>query len=237
MDITEAKEIFNIFTEKWTLQNLKSAYRKIAFVVHPDVGGTGEQFQKLKDAYDLLKGFCTNEITELDCTIEGYELSELGKGYPVTVNAKECSICNGYGYKKYHRKETIYDKCPDCEGTGIYFVKCRICSGLGHFRHPRTNKNVGTCETCQGTGKFYPPFNPKSRNIYNDLFGVSWILVILPNGQRVKANNCRKCNGMKEVLIDKEVETLYYSYCIACDGKGEIKMWNPVIPRGLFQNN
>jgi len=237
MNITEAKEIFNILTEEWTLQNLKSVYRKIAFIVHPDIGGTEEQFQKLKDAYDLLKDLCVSEIIELDHTIEGYTLSELGKGYPITESARTCDICNGYGYKKYHRKESIYDRCPDCEGIGAYSVKCRTCSGIGHFRHPRTNENVGTCETCQGTGKFYPPFNPKNRNIYSEFFGIPWFMVTLSNGQKIKANNCRKCNGMKEVLMDKETETLYYSYCTACDGVGEIKMWNPVIPRGLLQNS
>lgn len=43
-------------SENFTDKELKSAYRKLSKVHHPDVGGTQENFVRLQKAYDYLRG-------------------------------------------------------------------------------------------------------------------------------------------------------------------------------------
>lgn len=38
-----------------TWQAVKSAYRKLVFTVHPDHGGTAEEFRKVQAAYEVLE--------------------------------------------------------------------------------------------------------------------------------------------------------------------------------------
>jgi len=58
MTRTEAKQILNL-EQHFTRDQLKSAYRKLALLHHPDKGGDTKEFIKIKDAYELLAGKVT----------------------------------------------------------------------------------------------------------------------------------------------------------------------------------
>ena len=166
-------------------------------------------------------------MNESQVTIEGQRLSDLGKGYPITVSAKTCEFCHGRGYQTAHKMKRA--PCSKCEGTGLVRYPCRRCNGSGKYNHPNTGKFIGECRGCKGTGWFYPFSKRPSLGIFG------------PYAKDVPGTDkegvpCRSCNGTGEDFFSRisteEVE--YYFTCTYCEGVGEIKMKNPVLPRGYF---
>ncbi len=230
MTPVEAMKIIGVKSSKFTTVELKKAFRAQSFLCHPDQGGTDNSFRELREAYEYLKSSASapraTSAPKTE-TVEGRPLSELGKGYPITESARTCNVCSGAGYKTYHDKKHIRGTCLDCKGTGVFSYPCRTCRGEGHYKNPKTGKPAGTCKTCGGTGRFYPKHNTKT--------GSRWYKEMkMPNGTVIQANQCRKCDGRGEGIFDTDGDQDYYTYCRECSGIGEIKMWNPVIPRGLL---
>jgi hypothetical protein len=52
-----AYELLNLPQTGVTLKRAKKAYHKAAQKAHPDVGGSDEEFKKVKEAYDLVVSF------------------------------------------------------------------------------------------------------------------------------------------------------------------------------------
>lgn len=219
----------------YSFQELKSNFRKLSFVVHPDRNQGNveceEELRKLIICYEILEKACTNfgEKTDgnliiAEKTVEGYRISELGKGYPIIENATTCDICEGKGYTSF-REEGAFElvTCPDCEGIGIFSYKCKKCDGSGEYK--RNGKVVGECNLCNGSGRFYPenkkpiyPFEP---------------IKYIP-GTMKRGYNCKKCKGSGMIYGRALTDRLNHTICQKCEGKGEIRIFNPVLPRGLF---
>lgn len=109
-----------------TVNALKTAYHRKALEVHPDKCERGNpdahlRFLAVQAAYELLAKD-TEAVTEpeRDVTIDGFPLSEFGKGLGPTVNGKPCPSCSGKGYVM--TRGIRYTFCCRCEGSGE--IKC-----------------------------------------------------------------------------------------------------------------
>lgn len=231
MDPIHAKKLLGLPADgTLTAHALKSQFRIASRIHHPDVGGDAAAFIMIKEAYDWLlanANLVTDQIQDL-VTFEGRRLSDLGKGYPLTVSAKTCEGCEGKGYKAYHRQ--VHPPCSQCGGTGLVRFPCRHCNGTGKYIHPNTGREVGQCRSCSGSGWFYPfsKWHPLQ-------FGMDMDPKPVP-GTDKPGIPCKRCRGTGEDPFDLRPtkEVLAYFTCTVCDGIGEIKMANPVLPRGYF---
>ena len=238
MNELEARDFIPGLSEQFTFKELKSAFRARSFVVHPDHGGTDDEFRFLQEAYEFLQTKAVHElgqeVHELQ-TIDGTPLSELGKGLPITVSAKECDICEGRGWKAF---SSFYKEveCPECQGEGTFWLPCKKCGGTGAYKYPKGDRK-GKCYLCGGNGRFYPKYKPrgipkmfKYMNWVRDL-DAKWVK--LPNGQDRKVNRCKKCSGEGQVRVEDD-KRLSYVKCSKCEGCGEEQIFNPVLPRGYI---
>lgn len=158
----------------FTVDEIKTAFRKKAFVTHPDHGGSKEEFIQVKQAYDFLYPFATNKETATT-TAEGDLFANLGKGLGDTVNSKLCDKCYGNGWIKISHDKVIFDyECPVCHGKGYigrnWFNICTACFGSGGIGEKLVKSTlIHTCHKCKGTGQIeiLNPVLPKNRMFNN----------------------------------------------------------------------
>lgn len=226
MNKTEAMDFFPGLEDGYTILQLKKAFRLQATIKHPDHGGAEEEFILLKEAYNVLKKYAVATNDRKLKTASGIPLSELGHGLSTSVNTKDCHRCKGKGYNEYNKRKGPLISCPDCDGSGAYFLKCKGCQGTGDYKHPKLG--LIDCNLCGGFGRYYPPYKMPRGGLTGGSFK-SFIFVNTRDG-RTMVNSCSKCRG--DGGISGEVKV--YDKCSTCDGKGEIRIYNPVIPKGLL---
>lgn len=188
-----------------TEQDLKKKFRELAKIHHPDNKGDEMEFIKIKDAYDVLLPLCKQISSEnaqyvSDFTADGYEKSELGKGYQPPM--PKCDNCDGLGYA--NKEVRILRELRRCKSCIFGTVEvCADCNGSGKFLQ-RNSRKIVDCRECKGRGWFTPKFT----------------------FTHYKSMTCPTCNGE----FDKETyETkISEARCEICSGKGEIYMSNPV---------
>lgn len=196
----------------FTHVQLKSAYRRLAHDHHPDKGGDAALFARLKVAYDTLNPLAgRTKATEVETTVCGKPLRDLGRGYPLTESAKSCGNCDGKGYRSVQLEESSIE-CRNCTGPfgwaiGVVPARpqpCRRCNATGKFTVG--DRVAGVCYGCQGTGKRMP-----KRHFME----------------------CPTCRGDR--FIKLKSKELQHMFCYECKGIGEVKMFNPVLPRGYLK--
>lgn len=192
-------------------ENFKSLYRTKAKELHPDLGnGDEKRFKDMQAVYDLLMSFsdnsrvfiCENINKEDLCTVEGIPLSELGKGITDSlVNGADCHYCGGRGYQSRISRQSIRVVCSRCTGDGEEIARKIICRCCDNGFFTTKSGKKVSCRVCNGTG------------IY---------LVI--------KKRCSVCGGSGFSYKEKGIGTVY-NVCFHCDGKGQIPIWNPVLPK------
>lgn len=203
-----------------TVNAVKTAYRRQSKLEHPDASKHPEasfRFRQVNEAYITLK----DDASILDGAIplgtrtqEGDEITALGKGLGLTVNGICCDECKGDGYKAVFQSEK---PCPDCRpvDTGTIFSffifqvsprEYRCWKCAGTGFFSKNGKRIGVCFACQGKGWY--------------------------RRKRSKHDPCKTCRDLGRV---KTSDKTFYT-CQRCEGKGELPMWNPVLPRGLLAN-
>lgn len=209
----------------FTIQDLKSAYRREALKYHPDRNNGNkeaeEKFKKACDAYEFLQP-----------RVQKSNLSDIER---IILDARKrveedkdnlynkCNHCHGTG--KGHTDKTILTTCDRCHGTGNVEIKCKFCR-KGKFR--KKNGVEVDCIVCHGTGtwkvvncKVCNPFHfGKTRNyfeekffrIFNSFFGEE----IGKTYKRIKVPClCHKCGGSGQTIFEP---------------------FNPLIPKGAILN-
>lgn len=191
-----------------SLTEFKRAYRSAVKSLHPDNKRTGdsEAFIKIQQAYELLS--VTPEA------FEGAPPSSImtADGTPLSELGK------GLGPTTNGRI------CPDCEGNGYEtlegFGSWKVCENCIGGRVPR----VYPCRPCKGTGKFT---QEKSGRVVDCRVCKGTGLFRHP---RITMN-CPVCDGTATV---KTPGNVVYNICWRCKGAGEVKIFNPVIPKGAL---
>lgn len=236
MNIEHAMQILGLKT-KCSVASALKMYRRLALERHPDLGGSQEAFVELTDAYNLLtkefEGIAEdgNQASKAK-TVDGRKLSDLGHGYPITVSATTCERCDGKGYVEFTggRDEGRVD-CPVCGGVGLRSYPCNRCGGDGKYK---VNGVVrGECNSCRGSGRFYPKSKEQYLR-YNPWGDQWWHRPTYIPGTKFVGIPCSECFGEGTVIRFHKVTG--YATCYACEGIGEIRIYNPVLPRGLFAN-
>lgn len=154
-------------TYPFDLATLKQTYFLKAQKVHPDHGGSADEFKKLNAAYEYLILFARSSAGSLEelRTTTGLPLSELGRGYPNTVNSVKCKPCGGRGYTR-EKSFNVIDQgeaCPACSGSGTTLYKgwfyitrkvCQRCQGRGFFNTKHEERyRYFICSECNGIGE------------------------------------------------------------------------------------
>jgi DnaJ-class molecular chaperone len=221
-------------------KTLLRKYRELSMYRHPDVGGSQEEFTELTEAYNTLLSLCEtvdDGSVKVQC-IDGTRLDDLGKGYPITESAVTCDGCEGKGYREYSGGAVATGRqiqCPTCGGSGLFSYPCKKCHGSGKYVHPNTGKEVGDCNLCGGSGRFYPEDRKRGGRFKMGWGMRDYFVKYIPGTTRI-GYECKDCFGRGEVE-EMTDGAPFYRKCEECKGIGEIKMWNPVLRRGLLVAN
>ncbi len=213
-----AEKIFGLILPT-SARELKSAFRKQCLALHPDQNrqvNAEQAFNRLKKAYDaLLKAseygigiFSDNRSSEVidpskAKTIDGQLLKDLGLGFGPTVNSVPCTKCDEKGYRELN-------------WPLIHYTECSVCRGKRHLALHYEN-----CRSCKGTG-LYTQAN--SRRTVS-------CLTCKGSGKFSKPTPCFACMGLGHKETSK-VGNLNFEVCYECKGKGQIKIFNPVLAKG-----
>lgn len=194
-----------------TLEVAKRVFRKRAVSEHPDTSKHPEassRFIRLKEMFKYLEegNFLEDNEAEL-LTQDGIPIATLGKGLGPNINGKDCESCDGKGFTSYKK----IDHPETCDNCKVDFIGFRmVCSYK--------------CKKCQGTGKF-----KENRSCFT-CSGTGWFFP--KNSRSTYINMCEKCRGSRVMYITEAKKT--YEKCFTCKGTGEIRIFNPVIPKGLL---
>lgn len=212
-----AQKFFGI-NQPVTEDELRQLYRKACIKLHPDTSGypSSKDFGEMKDAFKLLlSGFIVTELPT--ATIEGVSLSELGGGLGETVNSNPCNKCDKKGYTTTFSRERRY--CYKCDRNGVSKVPCPPCAGTGRYMQ-RNTKQIVVCKNCRGKRFVTRKYGPN-------------VLDILSHQNKYP---CKFCKGTKQ-FFPKQTQSLVHQICKECNGTGEVKIYNPVIPKGKIASS
>jgi len=192
---------------------IRKAFRRLAIDNHPDRGGNVVRFEEVKNAYELLCAtpeairIGKNDAARIVKLSDGTPVKNLGRGFPITEAATTCEECDGQGFRTHETPAKAV--CSSCGGTGWLTVDCRFCEGKG-------------CSRCRN-GKFVP-FKAYCRRR-----GLHPFWDFCP--PRLQ---CSACNGVGTVTNGKTERRTFR--CPRCEGIGEVKLFNPVLPRGQLRS-
>jgi DnaJ-class molecular chaperone len=214
-------------------------YRALALDLHPDRAGPGATaaFQNMQNAYERIIQCapifqCDHGKASLhDNTVDGTSLATLGLGLGPNVNAQECSKCKGSGYTTTWGQKWVV--CDDCDEEGWPLRTCPQCKGTCGFTSLEGEHVM--CWTCRDVGKVRVPqrvvsaIRRKQEQKYRrygtrffDFFDSSWL--------------CASCRGTHQKTVsDKEQPN--HQKCGHCHGAGEVRIYNPVIPKGRLAHH
>ncbi|OHT13741.1 DnaJ domain containing protein [Tritrichomonas foetus] len=169
-----------------TDEEIRRAYRKKAFELHPDRNQSDpqatEKFQQLGEAYAILKDpesrdrydrFGINgetptepgdvEIFEMMTQILGLGRSRgppVGDKVSPTIRFFRISLKEAYLGLEAKNTIKIHKVCPECHGTGsndgIEYPMCDVCHGAGSLS-PGGLQFLFPCEKCNNVGYILPP--------------------------------------------------------------------------------
>src|SRR5262249_48821004 len=97
------------------------------------------------------------------------------------------------------------------------WINCALCIGHGWVSFTK-------CRRCSGTGKY----TNKKGDATFDCYTCKGMGTV-PSIRIVK---CWECNGFGSKYMS--TKSMIYRLCYTCSGTGEIKIYNPVIPKGIL---
>jgi DnaJ family protein A protein 2 len=141
-----------------TEKDIREAYRKLAFKLHPDRGGNAEKFKEIVNAYEILKDEEKRRSYD-NGTLENNNMF-INKCNSIVVQIN-VSLEEFYNGDKIMKKISIDRICKKCQGNGCKdknkMYKCKDCNGRGSKIIGQTiiQQICIECEKCHGNGKIY----------------------------------------------------------------------------------
>lgn len=169
-------EVLLIESYPFVEDELKSKYRELMLIHHPDKGGSELKAKQIIQAYKELLPL-SKQVSK-----DEFEISERKKRIQEEIDKdmfaiyEDCKICHGEG--KIKRYENNIIKCKICQNgfirnkretyfdflDRIYFgkaEKCYQCKGYGYLKGIGQKEIIENCHNCNGTGKIkIDIFNP-----------------------------------------------------------------------------
>ena len=200
----ESMKILEIESFPFTESDLKSNYRQLAKINHPDkLNGSTSLMKKINEAYSHIKNLVIKD-DELELKKEDILKAER-KNEDIFELFNTCERCKGTGEISNYRPG-YNEWCSRCLknvlgrviATGKIKVGCGACNGSGKFKQ-RRNGRVVNCYRCEGKG---------------------WLFI-----------KCPSCKGQRITHISSYTKK---TVCSNCGGAGKVKInpFNPVIPKG-----
>ncbi len=91
---------------------------------------------------------------------------------------------------------------------------------------------VGHCNACKG-GKWFYPYDKRwhQRDLSWSVFKTKYV-----PGTTRRGIACKSCDGDGKVSRKVQLDGAKFLHrkCDACEGVGEVKIYNPVLPRGFL---
>lgn len=184
---------------------LKAAFRKLCLKVHPDQGGSQEEFIKVKEAYDWLLNLAVESVKKGENS-NSIDDEEFGKGLGSLVNGVKCSYCTGKGFT--FRVEQIYETVP----CTVCRPVCNRCQGTKRWIDAK-GKDKGFCPQCKGVG-----WKSNRASKMFEVFGM-----------------CVMCLGTGYLRHPVGKQITKRERCYKCSGAGEIRIYNPVFQKGAMR--
>ena len=169
-----------------SLADIKTKFKKLAYIYHPDKGGDPSKFSLLREAYEVLvnpkkRGFYDQHG---DAGLEQLQDSAQPRRQP-TTSSIVMSLSLGEFYRGVSKK-IPYSRtaiCMNCAGKGSRStISCTNCTGTGIAENtyrvgPMVFQNRGPCGVCSGTGESFSP-----------------------------ADRCSECLGQRVVRVQQELD-------------------------------
>lgn len=203
-------------------EEIKAAFRKIAFENHPDRTngdpGRTELFKKANEAYSVLSD--EEKRKEYDLSHQKERIMEdffkKGPGRPGSMSedilremfrdmagatyAQDFVQNGGMSQEiSFEQKISLKDVINGLQTKRKIGVKytCGTCAGM----RVNTQKKVGSCQTCNGTGIV-------EKSINHSIFGERIMRVACDScrGMKIQYENCETCLGQGFETIEQEVQ-------------------------------
>lgn len=204
-------------------EEIKRAFRKLAFQYHPDRNrepGAEEKFKEMNEAYQVLSNpekrnrYDRYGRVDVEGGFPDFEFGGLGDlfeyffsgfGTPFTKRAQRVPQKGDslQSHLTLSFKEAVFGCDKEVEIQRIEF--CPSCHGIGC--EPGTNPE--TCPDCRGTGQM--------RRVLQSIFG-----------RYTSTTTCSRCGGEGAVISNP---------CSQCQGRGRIKVKRKIrvnIPAGVY---
>jgi len=236
-------------------RELTAAYEFMRPLAHASVSDSGDDrlmmtsdgtpLSELGQGYPLTKSAKTCD----HCGGAGYNTEENHSGASI-----ECPKCVGHGIVSYPCRrcggtgKVNGKECYTCHGTGRFFpgvTAKEIKDGIAYDKNERPSKVQASvkapvygrvCFECNGVGRInyeedlfagFWNWNARSRSRSNPV-GRSYV------NAEVTKTGCTIKEAQQRLGFKALTTRTTYFKCSACHGVGEVEMWNPVLPRGLF---
>lgn len=204
-------------TETCTFQELKSAYRKLARIYHPDIAGNSkdsvEKFKEINEAYEVLSN--ETKRANYDKMISYYNYSSKKKNTNKTATEPDFKNTKKESKTKDERKT-----------SGINFNWEEFLSKYKDYTSKYQKENNSKREAKYGNSQRGKDINTDVEiTITEAINGTSKVINML------NTNVCQKCGGRKFVNG---------AICNHCHGKGETtnyKRFTVKIPAGIKDNS
>jgi DnaJ-class molecular chaperone len=167
-------------TASTTQAEIKSAYRKLALIHHPDKNGDPIKFKEINNAYNILSDPTSKQ--NYDCFGDSPpEFDEQSNTYIIKIELTLEQLHSGYVHTQKIMSKSL---CTDCI---MHMETCPECSGSGQVVQlinlgPFTQQIANKCKAC---------FCGQRKK------------------ENITGNKCNKCNGTCISVIVKKVEVKF----------------------------
>lgn len=167
---------------------IKTAYRNLTKIHHPDKGGDEEKFKEINEAYSTLGDANKRRVYDMPQQQQGHRFEDFFQQFGFSAGFDFANFSGGGGFQQQRYpqedlniviehhipfkdiyndtpQEVVYDRfvqCQACDATGTdhnsKFTECKNCEGKGY--DPNYGRNV-QCNVCAGKGGTYEKKCPK----------------------------------------------------------------------------
>jgi molecular chaperone DnaJ len=198
---------------------IKSAYKKLAKIHHPDAGGNESEFKKIVEAYETLSDADKRKAYDMRGSMpHGAQFGGFSSYEEMMSN-----VFSSFGFGRTTRRSRAAERGTDVR-INMSLTLSEILTGITKKIKYKRNHH---CEQCRGVGAQ----NESDFMICTSCHGSGQRIQIInsPIGQMQTASTCQSCNGEGKQIKQK---------CSNCHGNGVVNQEEIIdisIPPGVAE--